>query len=54
MTKPFHKSQRIIEENEYGSKVFETTVVLNFELDRMLLGRAEAIKVLSLCHLVFK
>lgn len=51
-TKPFHKSQRIVEENEDRSKVFEITVVLNFELERVLLGHAETIKVLSPRHLV--
>lgn len=34
LTKPFHKSQTIIESKEDGSMVFEITVVINFELQR--------------------
>ncbi len=46
-TKPFHKSQRVIEEKEDGSKVFEIEVVNNHELHRVLFGFADSIKVLS-------
>lgn len=46
-TKPFHKSQQVVEENEDGSKVFEIRVVINYELQREFCGFAEAIRVIS-------
>lgn len=46
-TKPFHKSQQIIEEREDGSKIFEIQVVINPELQQEFLGYADALKVLS-------
>lgn len=46
-TKPFHKSQKVVEENEDGSKVFEIEVVINYELQRELFGFADGLKVLS-------
>ena len=46
ITKPFHKSQRIIEERKDGV-VFNIFVQINFELERMLLGFGENIKVLK-------
>ena len=33
-TKPFHKSQKLIETQEDGSMVFEVKVVINQELQR--------------------
>ncbi len=46
-TKPFHKSQKVVEENEDGSMVFEIEVVINQELQREIFGFANSIKVLS-------
>lgn len=46
-TKPFHKSQKVVEENEDGSLVFEIEVVINQELHREIFGFANSIKVLS-------
>jgi predicted DNA-binding transcriptional regulator YafY len=46
VTKPFHSSQVIIEENEKGM-IFEITVKLNYELERVLLGYGESLEVLS-------
>lgn len=46
-TKPFHKSQKITEEHDDGSKTFEINVIINQELQREFLGFADAIKILS-------
>lgn len=46
ITKPFHKSQRIIEQNEDGV-IFNVFVQINFELERMILGFGDAIEVLK-------
>lgn len=46
-TKPFHKSQKIVEEHGDGSKVFEINVVINQELQREFFGYADTIKILS-------
>lgn len=46
ITKPFHHSQKIMEETETGT-VFKIQVQLNFELERMILGMGEFIKVLG-------
>lgn len=46
-TKPFHKSQKIVEEHEDGSKIFEINVVINQELQREFFGYADTIKILS-------
>ncbi len=45
-TKPFHSSQEIISEDENGT-TFSIQVVLNFELEREILGFGENIKVLE-------
>ena len=45
-TKPFHHSQTIMEEDETGT-TFKICVQLNFELERMILGMGEFIKVLA-------
>lgn len=47
ITRPFHKSQRIIEEQNEGSILFEIEVVINQELQREFLGYADTIKILS-------
>jgi len=46
-TKPFHKSQTLIQEHEDGSKIFEIHVVINQELQREFFGYADTIKILS-------
>lgn len=46
-TKPFHKSQKVVEEYEDGSKIFEINVVINQELQREFFGYADTIKILS-------
>ncbi len=45
-TKPIHESQKIISEDENGT-TFSIQVVLNYELEREILGFAENIKVLA-------
>ncbi len=47
MTKPFHKSQQLIETQENGSMLFEIEVVINQELHRELFGFVDTIRVLS-------
>jgi predicted DNA-binding transcriptional regulator YafY len=46
VTKPFHSSQVIIEENERGT-IFEIAVKINYELERVLLGYGEHLEVLG-------
>ena len=46
-TKPFHKSQFVVQRNEDGSAIFQMEVVLNYELEKDLLGFGEGVKVLS-------
>lgn len=45
-TKPFHHSQEIIEELEDGT-VFKISVQINFELERVILGFGESIKIVQ-------
>ena len=45
-TKPFHRSQRIIEKTEDGV-IFNIFVKINFELERMILGFGDSIKVIK-------
>lgn len=47
LTKPLHSSQELIEMHEDGSADFKMVVVLNFELERVLLGFGENIIVHS-------
>lgn len=47
LTKPFHKSQKLIETFEDGSMVFELEVVINQELQREFFGFVDTIKLLS-------
>lgn len=51
-TKPFHKSQQLIEAQEDGSMVFEIKVVINQELKREFFGYVDTIKILSAQSLV--
>lgn len=46
-TKPLHKSQMVIEVDEDGNAIFQIEVILNYELEKDLLGFGEGIKVLS-------
>ncbi|WP_242047142.1 helix-turn-helix transcriptional regulator [Dysgonomonas sp. HGC4] len=46
-TKPFHKSQKLIETQEDGCMIFELNVVINQELQREFFGFADTIKILS-------
>lgn len=46
ITKPFHRSQRLIEETEDGV-IFNIFVKINFELERMLLGYGDIIEILK-------
>lgn len=46
ITKPFHSTQRIIEEREDGT-VFNIFVKPNFELERLILGFGETIEVIK-------
>lgn len=47
LTKPFHKSQYLVEKEEDGSMVFQIKVVINQELHREILGFGDGIRVLS-------
>ena len=46
-TKPFHKSQKLIEIQEDDSMIFEINVIINQELQREFFGYADTIKILS-------
>jgi predicted DNA-binding transcriptional regulator YafY len=46
ITKPFHKTQRLIRRTEDGV-VFNILVQINFELERMILGFGDAIEVIK-------
>lgn len=46
-TKPLHKSQMVIEADEDGNAIFQIEVILNYELEKDLLGFGESIEVLS-------
>lgn len=45
-TKPFHHSQRVIEESEFGT-IIEIDVILNYELEQSILYQGENVKVLA-------
>ena len=46
-TKPLHKSQFVVQRNDDDSAIFQIEVVLNYELEKDLLGFGEGVKVLS-------
>ena len=46
ITKPFHKSQRLIKRTEDGV-IFNILVQMNFELERMILGFGDSIEILK-------
>ncbi|MBR2772413.1 MAG: WYL domain-containing protein, partial [Bacteroidales bacterium] len=54
LTKPLHSSQRIVERHRKDRSItFSIKVVVNYELERLLLGYGDFIKVLqpqSLAH----
>ena len=47
ISKPLHKSQSVIEENEDGSAIITINVVPNFELEQLLLSFGERFEILS-------
>ncbi len=47
LTKPFHKSQQLIERYADGSVLVSLKVHLNFEFERLILGFGKAIEVIS-------
>ena len=47
LTKPFHQSQKILEEHNNGSVTFMIIVHHNFELERLLLGFGNSLEVLA-------
>jgi len=51
ITKPLHHTQKLLREEE-GGKIFSIQVILNFELERELLGFGAKMKVLGPRHLV--
>ena len=51
-TKPLHKSQFVVQRNDDGSAIFQMEVVLNYELEKDLLGFGEGVKVLAPRQLV--
>lgn len=46
-TKPFHASQQLLDKDEQGNITIRLDVVLNFELERELLGFGECLEVLA-------
>ena len=51
ITKPLHHTQKLLREDD-GGKIFSIQVILNFELERELLGFGSKMKVLGPRHLV--
>ena len=47
LSKPLHKSQTVIEENEDGSAIIAIQVIPNFELEQLLLSFGERFEILS-------
>ena len=47
LSKPLHKSQTVIEENEDGSAIIAIEVIPNFELEQLLLSFGERFEILS-------
>jgi len=47
LTKPFHKSQQVVETFEDSSVLISLKVHLNFEFERLILGFGKAIEVVS-------
>lgn len=51
ITKPLHHSQTVLQQNETGIRI-RIDVILNFELEREILGFGDGIKVVSPRHLI--
>jgi len=51
-TKPFHRSQMVLERYEDGSVLFQINVCINHELERLIIGFGDGIIVKSPEHLV--
>lgn len=47
LTKPFHKSQKLLEQYDDGSILIALRVHLNFEFERLLLGFGKSLEVIS-------
>ena len=47
LSKPLHKSQTVIEENEDGSAIIAIEVIPHFELEHLLLSFGERFEILS-------
>jgi len=47
LTKPFHHSQELLEQQEDGSIIIKIRVHQNFELERLLLGFGESIEIIT-------
>ena len=52
LTKPMHRSQKLLKTNPDGSAVFEINAILNFELKRFLVSMSNGIRVLGPKRLV--
>jgi predicted DNA-binding transcriptional regulator YafY len=47
ITKSFHHSQKVLKKLEDGSVIFEVTVHLNFEFEKLVLGFGESLEILK-------
>jgi len=47
LTKPFHASQKLLEQQKNGSIMIQLNLHLNFEIERLILGFGEAIEVVK-------
>lgn len=47
ITKPFHSSQRVIQENEDGSVIITLYLIINYELERLLLGFGNGVEIIK-------
>jgi predicted DNA-binding transcriptional regulator YafY len=46
ITKPFHQSQKILQENEDGSIIVTLKLKINYEIERLLMGFGEGLEVI--------
>ena len=47
LTKPFHTSQKVIEQLPDGSILIQLYIHINYELERLILGFGESIEVIK-------
>ncbi|WP_445711845.1 helix-turn-helix transcriptional regulator [Flavobacterium sp.] len=47
VTKPFHSSQKIVEEFEDGSVIITLYLIINYELERLLLGFGNGVEIIK-------